>query len=98
MNATTDHYGEALPEGRWTHNAEALLQHFLATQTVQEPGAEMPARWLRTGYELWAAAHGEQTVTRTQFGLQIKKAGIAKRQRGGQIFYVDIAPRTEENS
>lgn len=98
MSPTADHYGEALPEGRWTHNAEALLQHFLATKTIRKRGAEMPARWLRTGYELWAASHGEEAVTRTQFGLQIKKAGIAKRKRGGQVVYIDIAPRTEETS
>lgn len=86
-------YGTELPNGRWTHNPETLLLHFLATETVRKPGAELPARKVRTAYERWAAAHGEKAMTLTQFGRQVAKAGIAKRKSNGRIIYVDIAPK-----
>lgn len=87
---TPTHYGQLLPEGRWTHNPTALIHHFLATHTTPEQDARILTNDLYAVYAAWCVEHGEQTASRQLFGRQVRAAGIATGRSHGQRYYLNV--------
>lgn len=87
---TPTHYGEPLPEGRWTHNPTALIHHFLATHTTPEQDARILTGDLYAVYAAWSVEHGEQPATRQLFGRQVRAAGIGTGRSHGQRYYLNV--------
>lgn len=87
---TTTHYGQLLPEGRWTDNSEALIQHFLANHTMPARDARILTSDLYALYAEWCTQSRVEPASRQLFGRQVRAAGIGTGRSHGQRYYLNV--------
>lgn len=79
-----------LPPGRWTHNSEVLVEHFLADTVVRKPGAVLRRQDLRREYEDWCRRVNEPPMHPNGFARTLRRAGLRRRSKNSSL-YIDVS-------